>query len=90
MALTIENLETERLIAEVAALAGETQAEAVRKALEERKQRLAASLSPVERIARWRRFLETRVWPNLPPDARGKRISREELDDILGYGPEGV
>jgi antitoxin VapB len=90
MAMTIENPETERLAAEVAELAGESQTEAIRKALEERRQRLALSLSPQNRVARWRRFLEAKVWPQIPSELRGRRISREEMDEILGYGPEGV
>ena len=93
MALTIENPETERLVAEVARLAGESQTEAIRKSLEERKQRLAPSPPPAseeDRMARWLRFLEEKVWPNVPPDVRGKRITKEEEEEILGYGPEGA
>ena len=90
MALTIENPETERLAAEVARLAGESQTEAIRKSLEERKQRLAPPVTEDDRMARWLRFLEERVWPNVPPDVRGKRITKEEEEEILGYGPDGV
>jgi antitoxin VapB len=90
MALTIENPETERLVEEVARLAGESQTEAIRKSLEERRQRLAPSVPEEDRIARWRRFLEEKVWPNIPPDVRGKPITKEEEDEILGYGPDGV
>jgi antitoxin VapB len=43
-----------------------------------------------DRVARWRRFLEEEVWPNISPDARGKRITKEEREEILGYGPDGV
>jgi antitoxin VapB len=89
MALTIENPETERLAVEVAELTGESQEEAVRKALQERKQRLAPP-EPEDRIARWRLFLEKEVWPNILPEFRGKRISKEEIEEILGYGPDGV
>jgi antitoxin VapB len=35
-------------------------------------------------------FLETEVWPKLPPGVRGVPISQEEQDEILGYGPDGV
>jgi|SwirhirootsSR3_FD_contig_31_1719843_length_342_multi_3_in_0_out_0_1 antitoxin VapB len=89
MALTIENPEAERLAAEVAEMAGESQEEAVRKALQERKLRLAPPESE-DRIARWRLFLETEVWPNIKPEFRGKRVSKEEIEEILGYGPDGV
>ena len=41
MALNIKNREVERLASEVATLAGESKTEAVRRALEERRGRLA-------------------------------------------------
>jgi antitoxin VapB len=90
MALTIENPEAERLAAEVAEMAGESQTEAVRKALEERRQRLTSQSASPDRVARLRQFLEEEVWPNISPDARGKRITKEEREEILGYGPDGV
>jgi hypothetical protein len=30
------------------------------------------------------------VWPSLPKDQVGRRLSRADEDDILGYGPGGV
>jgi antitoxin VapB len=90
MALKIEHAETERLAEEIAAMTGESPAEAIRKALEERKQRLAGPEGQPDRMARLRRFLEHEAWPALPPSVRGKRISKAEEEAILGYGPEGV
>jgi antitoxin VapB len=90
MALNIKDAETERLAAEVASLAGETKTRAVKVALQERKKRLAAELSGRRRTDRLRKWLETEVWPNLPADVRGKPITKEEREEILGYGPEGV
>lgn len=90
MALTIENPETERLAAEVAAMTGESKAEAVRKALEERRLRLVLPGDPGDRVARLRRFLQEEVWPQIPSEARGKKLTREEEEEILGYGPDGV
>lgn len=87
MALMIDP-ETERLAAELAELAGESKTEAIRKALEERRQRLAPSAP--DRVARLRRFLEEEVWPTIPSDLRGKRLSKQEEEEILGYGPDGV
>jgi antitoxin VapB len=71
-------------------LAGETKTRAVKVALQERKKRLAAELSGRRRTDRLRKWLETEVWPNLPADVRGKPITKEEREEILGYGPEGV
>jgi antitoxin VapB len=90
MALTIENPETERLATEVARMAGESEVEAIRKALEERRQRLAPEAAAPDRVARLRRFLEEDVWPQIPRDIRGKALTKEEEAEILGYGLGGV
>ena len=87
MALNIKNQEVERLASEVSALTGESKTQAIRKALEERKARL--ELTGQDRKERLQTFLETQVWPKVPDELRGKGISQEEQDDILGYGPEG-
>ena len=87
MALNIKNQEVERLASEVSALTGESKTQAIRKALEERKARL--ELTGQDKKERLQTFLETQVWPKVPDELRGKGISQEEQDDILGYGPEG-
>ncbi len=89
MALNIKNPEVERLVADVAALTGESKTEAIRKALEERKSRLSLNVVENRREHLWR-FLEEEIWVDLPGDVRGKGISQEEQDEILGYGPDGV
>jgi len=85
VALHIQDPEVERLAEEVAALAKETKDEAVRKALEERKVRLEAGGERPDLET----FLRTEIWPRIPADVLGKRISKEEEEEILGYGPEG-
>jgi len=90
VALNIKNDAVERLVAEVARLAGESKTEAVRRALEERKARLAYRLVDGDRGSRLRRFLETEVWPRIPAEELGRRMTREAEDEILGYGKEGV
>jgi antitoxin VapB len=89
MALNIKNIEVERLAADVARLTGESKTEAIRRALEERRRRLTPR-SPDERRTRVLRFLEKRVWPTLPKNQKGRRLTRAEEDEILGYGPGGV
>lgn len=88
MALNLKNGEVEHLAAEVAALTGESK-EAVRRSLAERRDRLrlAAGGSRREQLERW---LEQEVWPSIPPEQLGRRLTREEEDAILGYGPGGV
>ena len=89
MALNLKNTEVERLAAEVAALTGETKTEAIRRALLERRQRLAGR-SVNERRTRVLRFLKKDVWPHVPDAGRARPLSRDEEDDILGYGSDGV
>ncbi len=92
MALNIKNDRVERLAAEVAAMTGETKVEAVRRALEERKARLTLSGAPGDGTgwARAMRIMEREIWPAIPVAELGRRLSREDEDAILGYGPEGV
>lgn len=90
VALNIKNHEVESLATEVARMAGESKTEAVRQALAERKARLSLRIDASSRQARVRRFLERDVWPHVPPSERGRRLTREEEDAVLGYGPDGV
>jgi antitoxin VapB len=90
MALNLKNEEVERLAEEVARLAGESKTEAVRRALRERRDRLVFKDSHRRRGERFLSFLEEDVWPNVPSDQLGRRLRREEEDEILGYGEEGV
>ena len=90
MALNIKNMEVERLAAELAVLTGESKTETIRKALEERRRRLAFRVSRRVRGESFLRYLEEEVWPGLPSAVLGRRPTRDEEDEILGYGPEGV
>ena len=90
VALNIKNSEVERLAEEVARLAGETKTEAVRRALSERKQRLAHRIDPDDREGRVHRFLEREVWPLVPADEVGRRLTADDEDAILGFGPDGT
>lgn len=88
MALNIKNAEVERLAADVAKLADETKTEAIRRALAERKVKLEAKTArkkPKNSIE----YLKRHVWPHVLPEFRGKRVSREEREEILGIGPHG-
>ncbi|MEJ7813523.1 MAG: type II toxin-antitoxin system VapB family antitoxin [Gemmatimonadaceae bacterium] len=90
MSLNIKNAHVERLIAEVASLTGESKTEAVRRALEERRDRLARRLPASSRAARLRRFLQHEVWPVVPPAVHGQRLTKTDEERILGYGRDGV
>ena len=90
MPLNIKNPEVERLVAEVAALTGQSKTEAVRQALKARRAQLALVEGADNRAARIQRVLEGEIWPAIPDDVLGGRISRAEEERILGYGEEGV
>jgi antitoxin VapB len=91
MALNIKDKETEALVAELAAMTGETKTGAVRKAARERLDRLqrraARRKRSPEEIQRW---LETEIWSQVPDELLGKGITKAEREEILGYGPDGV
>lgn len=90
MGLNIKNLEVERLATEVAELTGETKTEAIRRALDERKGRLAGRVARGSSQEATRRFLEREIWPLVPPEERGQRMSKRKRETLLGYGKEGV
>lgn len=90
MAVNIKNERVERLLEEVAALTGESKTEAIRRALEERRDRLArfpADGNPADRL---RRVLEREIWPSIPAAQLGRPVTKAEEESILGYGPDGV
>jgi antitoxin VapB len=90
MALSIKSRDVERLVEELAAMTGESKTEAVLRAVTERRDRLSLQRPQRERGSDFLRYLEEEVWPKAPPGQLGRRLSREEEDEILGYGPEGV
>jgi len=90
MALNIKNPEVDKLAGEIARLTGESKTEAIRKALEERRQRLSFAVVRRDRLADLYQFLEREIWPQVPEQILGHSIGRKELDNILGYGAEGV
>ena len=90
MALNIKNAEVERLAEEVSKMTGESKTETIRKALTERKERLGSQVVEVDRAAKLLRFLERDVWPRVPGKALGRRLSKKQREDILGYGSRGI
>ena len=86
MALNIKDPETERLVAEVAALTGESKTRTVREAVAEKKRRLEAKRKRRDLFT----FLEEEIWPHIPPEELGKpSLTKAEVEEILGIGPEG-
>jgi len=90
MALNIKNPVVEALAAEISKITGETKTEAIRRALEERKHRLSFRLISADRGRRLQTLLETEVWPLVPEDELGRRLTKDEEERLLGLGPEGA
>jgi antitoxin VapB len=42
------------------------------------------------RAAEIKKYLEQEVWPTIPKEVLGKRVTKREREKILGYGPHGV
>jgi antitoxin VapB len=90
MALNIKNERVEHLAAEVARMTGETKTEAIRRALEDRKKHLSVKASPSrDRTSKIMDYLEREVWPSIPADVLGKKMTKREREEILGIGPDG-
>ena len=89
MALNIENERGERLAAEVARMARETETEAIGRARKDRKARLAFKTSPQDRLRQLKDYVQREVWPNIPPAVRGKKLTKREREAILGIGHRG-
>jgi antitoxin VapB len=34
-------------------------------------------------------YLQREVWPHIPPEDRGKVMTKQEEEEILGIGPNG-
>lgn len=93
MALNIEDPEAERLAAEVAEMTGESKTGAVREALRERRDRLEVGRRrppALEKYGSTQEWLENEIWPLIPEEDRGgPPIPKEEIEELLGFGPEG-
>jgi hypothetical protein len=96
MALNIKDKETEALVAKIASMTGESEAEAVRIAARERVERLEldapkprAADDPRRSPEAFRRWLETEIWSLLPPEALDRPpMTKAERAELLGYGPD--
>jgi antitoxin VapB len=88
--LNIKNADVEKLLNEVVQITGESKTEAVRKALEERRQRLSLHFVTDRGSIRLLTFLQDEVWPQAPAEQLGVRLTKAEEEEILGYGEDGI
>ena len=90
MAVNIKNEQVEKLLDEVVQLTGESKTDAVRKALEQRSRHLALHAGQRLHERRLAAVLEDEIWPRIPSELLGMRLTRAEVEAILGYGEAGV
>jgi len=90
MSLNIKNAQVVELLEEVVQMTGESKTEAVRKALEERSHRLALKFVRSHGEKRLYAVLEDEIWPLVPPELVGTRLTKTEEESILGYGDVGA
>jgi antitoxin VapB len=90
VALTIKNVDVERLAAEVAQLTGESKTQAIRVALEERRRRLTSGVDPAARTAEALEWAEREIWAHVPAELHGQPHDSPRDDAIVGYGPDGL
>ena len=80
-------------MAEVAAMTGETKTGATRQALRERRDRLRLESGGSEEArpyAGMRQWLEAEIWPQIPAELKDRPpMTKDEVEEILGIGPEG-
>ena len=88
--MNIKNDKVERLAEELAQMTGESKTGAILRALEERRERVALGPSGKRQLAQALDFLEREIWPNIPRKFLGRRVTKKEREQILGYGRGGV
>jgi antitoxin VapB len=88
MALSIKNREVERLAEELAQVMGESKTEAIRRALEERRQRMTSRVVPARRRDLVMRTIEREIWGTVPPELLDLPRDRAFEDRVLGYEEE--
>ena len=68
----------------------EPKTEAIRQAPVEQEASPQAKGGRLNRKESLLQYMEQEVWPNMPASELGRTLTREEEDDILGFGPDGV
>ena len=88
--MNIRNEKVERLAEELANITGESKTAVILRALEERRERVARGASKGRRLDHALEFLEREIWPTVPPKLLGRRVTKKEREQILGYRRSGI
>jgi hypothetical protein len=95
MALEIRDKETREMATEIAKRIGTSEEEAVRQALEEKRQRLRLRRRHDggrrwRTYEEWEQMMEEKIWSKIPDELLDQPpMTKEEKEELLGYGPEG-
>lgn len=87
MSLNIKNEEVVRLAEWICARTGETKTEAIRKSLEQRAATLGRETYE-ERLEKIQNYVREIAQPKY--GGPNEPMTKEEVEDILGFGPDGV
>lgn len=88
MALNIKNAEVERLAAALAKATNRTKTETIRIALEHEYAR--QGIHPERKnMGHLQEYLEKNVWPITAPDGFAEPMTKQEVEEILGFGKDG-
>src|SRR3954453_14817012 len=90
VAINIRNAKVERLADELADMAGESRTATILHALEERREKIARGPARKPQLAHVLAFLEKEIWPNIPKNLLGRRLTKTERERVLGFGKRGV
>ena len=90
MALNIKNREVDELASELADLTGLNKTQIIRQALQEYKVNISYKIASVGKEAKLKDFLEKEIWKKIPKSLLGKKISKKEVEEILGMGDDGL
>lgn len=63
----------------------------MREALQEKRDEMASGQTRRPRtVEEMTHYFETKIWPLIPEEERGQPpMSKEEVEEILGFGPDG-
>jgi len=90
MAINIRDAKVERLADELADMTGESRTATILHALGERREKIVRTPARKPHLASVLAFLEKEIWPNIPKNLVGRRLTKSERERILGYGKHGV
>ena len=88
MVIVIKDQKVRRLLDSIVEMTGESETEAIRRALIERMEHLASPRVVSQGVVRLEMFLQDEIWSNIPESLLGTSLTKAEEETILGYGEQ--